>query len=57
MKAKDAKKGMMVRIDDILRPDWDGKEGEISTLGVNGAVIRFPNGRGTAVKYSHLTEV
>lgn len=34
--------------------DKIGKVGVISTLAMNGAIIRFPDGNGTAVQFKHL---
>ncbi len=51
------KKGDRVRINHEFRPDWHGKEGEITVMALNGALIRFPNGRGTMVKFEHLEHV
>ncbi len=34
--------------------DKVGKIGIVSTLAANGAIIRFPDGNGTAVQFKHL---
>lgn len=51
------KKGDKVRIHHEFRPDWHGKEGVITVMALNGALIRFPNGRGTMVKFEHMVHI
>jgi len=34
-----------------------GKIGIVSILAVNGAIITFPNGMGTAIKFEHLQKI
>ena len=48
------KKGCHVQINHPERPEWHGKDGEITTMAINGALVRFPNGHGTMVKFEHL---
>ena len=37
--------------------DKVGKIGIVTTLAGNGAIIRFPDGNGTAVKFEHLKKL
>jgi len=51
------KVGCHVRIKDPTHPEKDGREGVITTMAINGAIIQFPDGMGTAVKFNHLEHV
>lgn len=50
------KVGDKVRIVDT-HSEKHGMEGEITTLAMNGAIIRFPNGDGTIVRFTHLEHI
>lgn len=54
MSTKEFKVGSRVRINVPWRADKHGKEGEVSALALNGALIRFENGGGTIVRLEYL---
>lgn len=53
----DIKVGDKVRINHPAKVKWHGREGVVTAIALNGAILRFPNGRGTAVKFSHLSKI